>query len=572
MTAHTVAEHLLDHRTIGGHDGCVTVLDSRGTTAQLTYAELDERARGAAGALLARGLVPGDRILLPLPTGVDHLTALLGSLLAGLVPCTIVVPGNPGDPDSTGMRQYAAVLGVCEPAAVVAEDRATATALAAAPGPGPGAGPGSGHAPGPAYLSVADLRQPALPAGELPTRRPEDAHHIQLTSGSTSSPKAAVLTYAQVTANIRAIHTALDMTLEHDRVCHWLPLNHDMGFILTLATLIKGVALDLMPSISFLRDPLSWPRHMSRRGATITTAPPFGYRTVTDRHRRTPDPDLDLSLLRQAYVGAEPIPLGVLTDFRDTFAGHGLAEGALIPCYGMAETVLAATMALDLRPPGELSWGRTKAVRLDREELHRHNRVTDCDAGRPSLTVVACGRPLGGLTVEIRDPDGALLPDDEIGEIRLRGDSVMAGYLGPGGEPRLVADRTHATGDLGFTRDGDLYIVGRLKELIIVNGRNLPPYDVEQSIETHPDIDAGNSAVFSHTDDTGERVTAVVETRVRPDEHDRIRREVATLVRQSFGFNLDEVVVRKRGGIPRTSSGKRRRGRLRDDHLTGRSA
>lgn len=558
MPVHTVAEPLPDYRTVGGHGGGVTVLDSRGVTAELSYAELDERARGAAGALLARGLIPGDRVLLPMPTGIDHLTALLGSLLAGLVPCTIVVPNTPDDPASTGMRQFRAVVDVCEPAAVVADDPATAHALAAVPGP--------------RYLSAAALQHPAVAAGELPTRRPDDPHHIQLTSGSTSAPKAAVLTYAQVAANVGAILTALDMTPEHDRACHWLPLNHDMGFILTLSTLLKGVPLDLMPSISFLRDPLSWVRHMSRRGATITTAPPFGYRTVTDRYRRTPDPDLDLSRLRQAYVGAEPIPLGVLTDFRDTFAGHGLAEGTLIPCYGMAETVLAATMALDIRPPGELSWGRTKAVRLDRADLHHHNKVTDCDADRPSLTFVACGRPLGGLTVDIRAADGTPCGDDEIGEIHLRGDSVMTGYLGPGGVPRRVADRTHATGDLGFTRDGDLYVVGRLKELIIVNGRNLPPYDVERSIETHPDIDAGGSAVFSHADDTGEHVTAVVETRVRADGHDRLRREVATLVRQSFGFNLHEVIISKRGGIPRTTSGKRRRGRLRDDYLTGRSA
>ncbi|MEV0781233.1 AMP-binding protein [Streptomyces sp. NPDC050428] len=558
MAVHTIDEHQLDYRTIGDHSAGVTVLDSRGVTAEVTYAELDARARGAAGALLARGLVPGDRILLPLPTGTDHLTALLGCLLAGFVPCTIVVPGNPDDPASTAMRQYAAVVGVTEPAAVIAPDPATAAALAAVPGP--------------TYLSVADLDHPALPVGELPVRRPDDPHHIQLTSGSTSAPKAAVLTCAQVTANVRAIHTALDMTPERDRVCHWLPLHHDMGFILTLSTMTKGVPLDLMPSISFLRDPLSWMRHMSGRGATITTAPPFGYRTATDRYRRTPDPDLDLSRLRQAYVGAEPIPLGVLTDFRDTFAKHGFAEETFIPCYGMAETVLAATMALDRRAAGELSWGRTKAVRLDREDLHHNNKVTDCAGDRPSLTVVACGRPLGGLTVEIRDTDGTSLPDDEIGEIHLRGDFVMAGYLGPGGVPRPLDNRTHATGDLGFTRDGDLYIVGRVKELVIVNGRNLPPYDVEQSIETHPDIDAGNSAVFSHTDDTGERVTAVVETRVRADDHDRIRREVAMLVRQSYGFNLHEVIVLKRGGIPRTTSGKRRRGQLRDHYLTGGSA
>ncbi len=148
----------------------------------------------------------------------------------------------------------------------------------------------------------------------------------------------------------------------------------------------------------------------------------------------------------------------------------------------------------------------------------------------------------------------------------------MAGYLHPGGTTAPVTDRTHATGDLGFTRDGDLYIVGRAKELLIVNGRNLPPYDVEESIETHPDIDAGNSAVFSYTDDTGEHVVALVETRLRADQHERIKRETAMLVRQSFGFNLRDVIVLRRGGIPRTTSGKRQRSRVREDYLTGRLA
>ncbi|MFJ7770997.1 AMP-binding protein [Streptomyces sp. NPDC097107] len=345
-----------------------------------------------------------------------------------------------------------------------------------------------------------------------------------------------------------------------------------MGFILSLSTLTRGVPLDLMPSISFLRDPLSWLRHISRRGATITTAPPFGYRTATARFRRTPEIDLDLTTLRQAYVGAEPIPLQALTDFRDTFAKQNLDEAAIIPCYGMAETVLAATMSLNRREPGDLSWGREKALRLDREDLHHHNKVTDAHGDRPSITVIACGTPLGGLTVHVRTPDGTECADDEIGEIHLRGDSVMAGYLQPGGATAPVTDRTHASGDLGFIRDGDLYIVGRAKELLIVNGRNLPPYDVEETIETHPDIDAGNSVVFSYTDETGEHVVALVETRLRADQHERIERETATLVRQSFGFNLRDVIVLRRGGIPRTTSGKRQRSRVREDYLTGRPA
>ncbi|MFF7793449.1 AMP-binding protein [Streptomyces sp. NPDC007991] len=549
---------LLDYRTLGNHQAGVTFLDSRGITAEATYRQLAERARGAAGALLARGLTRGDRVLIPLGTGPDHLAAMWGCLIAGLVPCTIVVPPHPADERATGTRQFRAVVTVTEPAAVITADAETASALATDEGP--------------LYLTVADLDHAPATDEQLGAPHPDDAHHIQLTSGSTSAPKAAVLTYAQVTANVRAIHRALDMTPERDRVCHWLPLHHDMGFILTLSTMTRGVPLNLMPSISFLRDPLSWLRHISERGATITTAPPFGYRTATDRFRRTPDTELDLSTLRQAYVGAEPIPLQVLTDFRDTFAKQKLDEAAIIPCYGMAETVLAATMSLDRRPPGDLSWGRVKALRLDREDLHQHNKVAEASPDRPSITVLACGRPLGGLTVHIRTPDGAECADNEIGEIHLRGDSVMAGYLRPGGTTTPVADRTHATGDLGFTRDGDLYIVGRVKELLIVNGRNLPPYDVEESIEAHPDIGAGNSAVFSYTDDTGEHVVAVVESRLRADDHARIKKEAATLVRQSFGFNVHDVIVLRRGGIPRTTSGKRQRGRLREDYLTGRLA
>ncbi|GGU01371.1 MULTISPECIES: AMP-binding protein [Streptomyces] len=549
---------LFDYHALGDHTADITFLDSRGTTASLTYRQLAERARRAAGALLARGLRRGDRVLLPLGTGPDHLAALWGCLLTGLVPCTIVVPPSPGDDSATGTRQFRAVVTVTEPAAVITADSATAAALATEGGP--------------QFLTVADLRHPPATDEQLTPPHPDDAHHIQLTSGSTSAPKAAVLTYAQVTANVRAIHQALELDAARDRSCHWLPLHHDMGFILTLSTLTRGVPLDLMPSISFLRDPLSWLRHISQRGATITTAPPFGYRTATERFRRTPDTDLDLSTLRQAYVGAEPIPLQVLTDFRDTFAGQNLGEDVVIPCYGMAETVLAATMSLDRRPPGSLSWGRVKALRLDREDLHHHDKVTDATGDRPSITVIACGRPLGGLTVHIRTPDGAPCGDNEIGEIHLHGDSVMAGYLSPGGAPTLVSDRTHATGDLGFTRDGDLYVVGRVKELLIVNGRNLPPYDVEETIETHPDIDAGNSAVFSCTDDNGEHVVAVIETRLRAEEHPRVKREAAMAVRRAFGFNLHEVIVLRRGGIPRTTSGKRQRGRLRDDYLTGRLA
>ncbi|MFC0598276.1 AMP-binding protein [Streptomyces palmae] len=551
----TLAQPVLDYRLLGGHQEGLSFLDSRGVTGGLRYADLAQQARRAAGALSARGVRFQDRVLLPMPTGPAYFTALAGCLLGGFVPCTVVSPPNPEDPRSPGMRQFAAVVSAVGPAAVIAPDEATARALAAIAGP--------------VYLTPAELdgdpaTQPAAP-------RPNDLHHIQLTSGSTSAPRAAALTYAQVTANVTALTEAFELHRHPggDRICNWLPLHHDMGFVVALTALHSGTPLDLMTPIGFVRDPLSWLRHISERRATITSAPPFGYRSAADRHRRTPLAELDLSSLRQAHVGAEPIPFPVLTDFRDAFAPHGLDESALIPCYGMAETVLASTMSLARRPSAELSWGRVKALRLDRSELHHHNRVTDARDGRPDITVVACGRPVGGLEIEVRRPDGGGCAENEIGEVHLRGDSVMAGYLGPDGAPRPVDARTHATGDLGFQRDGDLYIVGRLKEMLIVRGRNLPPYDVEQAIEAHPDIEAGNSAVFSHTDDSGEQVVAVVESKARGEAAARIKGEVAMLVRQAFGFTPREVVVVRRGRIPRTTSGKRQRAKLRERYTAG---
>ncbi|MFG2974473.1 AMP-binding protein [Streptomyces sp. NPDC048331] len=551
----TATQPLLDYTALAAHSSGLAFLDSRGVTGEITYADLDTRARTAAAALHERGLRPGDRAVLPMPSSPDYFTVLAACLLAGVAPCTVVIPSNPQDVQSAGMRQFAAVLSVVRPAAVIAADEDTAKALA--------------QVPGPLYLHPDDLRhappesvQPAIPG-------PDTVHHIQLTSGSTTAPKAATLTYAQVSANVNGIRTAFQLTPGHDRICNWLPLHHDMGFVVALTALHSGTPLDSMSPMGFLRDPLSWLRHISQRGATITSGPPFGYRTAVERYRRTPAQDLDLSRLRQAHVGAEPIPYSVLVDFRDTFAAHGLATDTLMPCYGMAETVLGATMSLKPYSATEHSWGRVKAVRLDREALHHHNTITPAHDDRPDITVVACGQPVGGLTAEIRHPDGTRCGDNEIGEIHLHGDSVMAGYLNPDGRPTPVPERTHATGDLGFHRDGDLYIVGRLKEMIVVRGRNLPPYDVEQTIETLPAVGAGNSAVFSHADNDGEHVIAVIETRTPADQAAALRLEIATLVRQSFGFTPREIILVRRGQIPRTTSGKRQRAQLRRQYLTG---
>ncbi|GAA1933555.1 AMP-binding protein [Streptomyces sodiiphilus] len=542
----------VDLRAVAEHSGGVTFLDSREVTGELTYADLALRARGATGALRDRELRPGARVLLPLPTGPEYLIALLGCLAGGFVPCTVPPPIRPEDPGSTGMRQFRAALEAVVPDAVVMA------------GPPP-AGLSGG---GPPFLDTTDLAHPPVPEDSLPAAGPDTLHHIQLTSGSTSAPRAAVLTHGQVAASLSANLGALEPLTPHERILHWLPLHHDMGFVLTLTALHAGLPLDLMPSIAFLRDPLSWLRHISRRGATVTAAPPFGYRAAAERSRRAPVAGLDLSSLRQAYVGAEPIPFSVLSAFQEEFAGRGLAEDVLIPCYGMAETVLASTMSLGTTPSGELGWGRVRAVRLDREAL-RENRAVEARERAPALTSVACGRPVSGLSVEIRTPEGRLCAEGEVGEIVLSGDSVMAGYLGPGGRPVPVPGGRHASGDLGFLRNGELHVVGRVKEMLVVRGKNLPPYDVEAAVESHPDVAAGAAAVFSCTDDDGEYVVAVVESRHGPAGSGTLREEIAALVRGAFGFTPREVVVVRRGRIPRTTSGKRQRAGLRDAYLRG---
>ncbi|MEU7600650.1 AMP-binding protein [Streptomyces sp. NPDC040724] len=544
------------YRDLGRQGHGVTFLDSRGVTAELAYADLERQARSVAAGLGERGLRRGERVLLPLPTGPDYLVALLACLLSGTVPCTVAPPTHT-DAESAGVRRFHAALAAVRPAAVITPDAATAPAPATEGGP--------------VHLTLDELRHhEPLTDDRLPEPRPDDLHHIQLTSGSTSAPKAAALTHANTAANLRALVEATGLRADRDRLCEWLPLHHDMGFVMVLLALSTGAPLDLMPSIGFLRDPLSWLRHLAVRGGTITAAPPFGYRTALERYRRKPEPGLDLSRVRRAYVGAEPIPLNVLSDFQDAFAPHGLAQDVLIPCYGMAETVLASTMPGAPYPGGHLSRGHVRALRVDRADLQDSGLVTPARAGRNALTTVSCGRPIGGLDLEIRKGTGGPCGEGEVGEIHLGGASVMAGYLGPDGLPVPPPGGKHATGDLGFQLDGDLYVVGRVKEMLVVRGRNIPPYDVEEAIEAHRAVMRGNSAVFSYTDDAGgEHVVAVVEVAPADTADGRLRLEIDNLVRQGFGFGLRDTVLMKRGGIARTTSGKRQRGRMRQLYLAG---
>ncbi|TEA06579.1 putative ligase [Mycobacteroides salmoniphilum] len=512
--------------------------DSRSHLYTLPAVNLVLTTRIRAAALTARGLRRGDRVAMIAASDEEYLTTLLAVLLLGAVPCAIAPPPTPSRPDSAGVAHLGAALGVLNPAMVIAQPRVV---LAVA------------HPMVVTYDELTDADP--VDWQRCSQSDPGDIHHIQLTSGSTSAPKAVLLTHGNVAHNASSIAYGTRAMRGRDRVFSWLPFYHDMGFIQVLTALLYGLRVGVMTPMGFLRDPMSWPRHMSQHGSTHTAGPPFAYRAVSEAISRGGAPaDLDLSALRHAYVGAEPIAFSVLREVTERLAPLGMRTDVLVPCYGMAETVLATTVALQPCTPDASSFGR---VRVGRRP----------DDGQP---VVSCGQVVDGLELRIVAPDGELLPDGAVGDIQVSGPSVMLGYLTADGGVAVPADGWHDTGDRGFVTDGELFVVGRRKEMLIVRGRNFPPYDIEREIDGMSGA-GGVSVVFSLRDEqrARESVIAVVGTRAAAEEYEELRTRIAGGVRAAFGFSLDEVVLVPARTIPRTSSGKRQRLTVREAYRAG---
>ncbi len=519
-----------------GELGQIDFYDSRDHLATVPGPVLAQRVRGRAGALADSGLGHGDRVLMVAANNEDYLTTLLAVLLIGAVPCAVAPPPTPSRVDSAGVAHLRAAMRVINPKMVLSDRRSAAAAQH------PGLIDYADIVPAP-----TDSRLDRIPP--LPT----DLHHIQLTSGSTSAPKAVLLTHGNVTDNIATIGHAIGSRRGRERVFSWLPMYHDMGFVQVLGALLHGAPVALMTPLGFLRDPLSWPRHMTHHRSTFTAGPTFAYRAAADALGRASGgaPEIDLAELRHAYVGAEPIPYSTLRHFTDSFAPLGLRADALIPSYGMAESVLATTLALAPAPEGPGNFGRV--------------RVLGSDGAHPPL--VSCGPPIDGMRLSVVDPDGVEVSPGTVGEIRISGPSVMIGYQQPDGTVSPPPGGWHDTGDRGFLSDGQLFVVGRSKEMLIIRGRNLPPYDVERTIDGLAGVGAGQTVVFCAPDEArgAERIVAVVATAVTdPQRRAGLRAEAAARVRQVFGFSLDDVVLVAKTAIPRTTSGKIQRLRIRE--------
>ncbi|HYL25075.1 MAG TPA: AMP-binding protein, partial [Burkholderiales bacterium] len=421
----------------------------------------------------------------------------------------------------------------------------------------------------PSLRHVADVADLASQGGStMPLKQDADATAlIQYTSGSTGQPKGVVLTHANLLANIRAMGEAAQAS-SRDVFVSWLPLYHDMGLIgAWLGCLYYGAPLMLMPPQRFLARPARWLWAIHRHRATLSAGPNFAYEILA---AKVPDDELqglDLSSWRIAFNGAEPVRPATVEKFAERFARYGFDARASAPVYGLAECGLGLTF-----PP----LGRAPLIDLvDAQALAREGRARPVPKDAPAVTrLVSCGRPLRGHQVRVVDALGRELPERFEGRIEFRGPSATKGYFdNPEVNAKLIRAGWLDTGDVGYFAAGELFITGRVKDLIIRGGQHIHPYDLEESVGALPGIRKGCVAVFGATDraTSSERVVVVAEARAGLDELARIelRRKIAELAQAQLGVPADDIVLVGEHIVLKTSSGKIRRAACRELYERG---
>jgi acyl-CoA synthetase (AMP-forming)/AMP-acid ligase II len=503
----------------------------------LTWTDLDQLARRARAGLEQRGLGRGDRLLLLLPTGPQYVGLLLGAFQAGIVPSTMRAFGD-GSDGAASQHELAELVSAFAPRLVVsARPLAVGTTECVDPE---------------SILSAAPSDRPAdLPGPDAPA-------YVQFTSGSTGRPRGIVLTWPAILANVAAIAERTGLTAR-DRAVSWLPMYHDMGLFGALLTALHaGAVITLMDTSAFVNGPLTWLRVIDSVRATITVTPPSALQTCIQMLARRPAA-YDLSSLEQIICGAEPISQRFVREVADTLGKCGLRPTALRPVYGLAEATLAVTF-----PP------QSRVPRIDHVE--RAGFETDGvampagpDDGQARAWVSA-GTPVAGTSVRIVDDDGVDLPDRHLGRILILTPSLFAGHIDAG---RFSA-REGAwfdTGDLGYRADGELYVTGRRKDLIIKNGRNYSPDRIEELVCL---VDGVRRAVaFGLYDEARATEQIVVLAEVRPRDvadaagRDALRLRIRRELTQA-GYVVDIVSYVDRGSLPLTTSGKVRRQLCRD--------
>ncbi|HZA78591.1 MAG TPA: fatty acyl-AMP ligase [Acidimicrobiales bacterium] len=516
----------------------------------VTWGELHEQAKAYAAALQAHGVRPGDHVALLSPTTRSLVTAIQATWLAGATIVVLPLPMRLSSIDEfvsqtrQRMRDADARLLVADPelAAFVA--------------------PEAGDPP---LLGIDELAAGAAAAWVRPADDPQRLAILQFTSGSTSDPKGVMLPDRVLCANLDAVAEAATLDPDDDVLVSWLPLYHDMGLVgLLTLPMSTGTALVLGAPQDFTARPARWMEWMSTYGGTATAGPNFSWVLATQALDRS-EP-LDLSRLRVALNGAEPIDPDQVEAFVAAGRRHGLRSEAVCPAFGMAEVAIGGTF------PAPLSGMTTDCV--DRRVLETERYAAPVEPGTEgSRRLPLLGRPVPGLEIRIVDPDtGAPLREREVGELEIRGTSVTPGYYKrPDANAELFHDGWLRTGDLAYLLDGQLVMCGRIKDVIIVGGRNLFPEDVERSVGQLEGVRAGNVIALGVAGDRGrESLVVVAESKTADDDLAALRRLVHERVLDVAGVPPKDIVLVAPGTLPKTSSGKLQRSLCKRYYLAGR--
>jgi len=554
--AETLAELLTNNRSVKRN---ISYLETESSERVVSYGELYDRALGILFHLQKLGARPGDKLIIYLANNEQFLDAFWAGMLGGIVPVPVAL--GISDEHKHKLLRIAKKLG----SPFIYTDRKTLDRIGAFAGPAGEQVVFDGlNARAFFAEQVDDISKP----GKVHDVKPDDMAFIQFSSGSTSEPKGVVLTHRNILTNASGAGDASRWS-EDDVCLTWMPLTHDMGLIgMHIMMFARRMQLNVIPTELFIRRPLLWMTFAARKGATVTSSPNFGYRhylkVLGDRELG----DLDLSSLRLIYNGAEPISVELAEEFMTRLAPAKLKRTAMYPVYGLAEATLVVSFP---QPPGEMY----EYVSVDRHQLNVGKQPAPLLKEHPdALSIMAVGQPVPYSKVRIAGDDDKELPENHIGHILIAGDNVTKGYFeNPEANahgftaPDSSEVRWLRTGDLGMMKGGKLFITGRAKEIIFVNGQNYYPHDIEsiairaEGLELGKVVAAGVRPKGASTDD----LIVFVLHRMDMKEFMPVAAEVTRLVNEHTGLEVAHVVPVKR--VPKTTSGKIQRHLLEEDYV-----
>ena len=530
----------------------------------LPFSTLHNEALRLARKITGLGIKKGERIAIIAETSPDFINFFFACQYAAVLPTPLPLPTSFGQREGY-VSQLAQQMKSCQATAAITPEYMKDLVEAAA-------------------LEVSSIRfcgtteelvEKAGKDGEIYTPSPDDISYLQYSSGSTRFPHGIIVTHKMLMTNCNGIGSSGVMVRDGDRVVSWLPFYHDMGLVGTLlASLSCQVTTDFIATEDFARRPMTWLKLISKNKGTITYGPTFGYDICTRRVSESVLAELDLSSWRIAGIGADMIQPAVMAAFSKRFAPAGYRKTTFVPSYGLAECTLAVSfMPLDTGIITDRVDERILSGELTIDDLQNQEPGNgEVNGVFPTREVVNCGKLLPSFTVEIRDNQGNILPEKGIGRVFVAGDSIMVGYYNDEEATKAVLtdDGWLDTGDMGYMRDGCIYIVGRVKDMIIINGKNHWPQDIEWAVEQLDGVRAGDTAAISIPGDNAEEVPLVlVQCRFRDEkERQNLVNDIKTRVRHIAGVNCQVELVPPRT-LPHTSSGKLSRAKARAKFLSG---